>query len=242
MTEFAINASISATTGYAPFELNHGYLPSMIKELRSDSIAPKGIKDFAENALRNLAEAHDSIIAARVWQTKYANDKRREESQVNIGDLVYLATGNLNLPQGRAKKLCPKYIGPYKVIKARPETSNYTVELPPALQQRRINPTFHISRLKPYNASNDALFPDRTKPEPYDFGIDKEHEWFVDEIIGHRKNSSGKYEFEVRWSLGDTTWEPHDSCKDLAALERYLELHGVTQVKQLPKRKQVTSE
>ena len=27
MVEFAINSSINATTGCAPFELNHGYMP-----------------------------------------------------------------------------------------------------------------------------------------------------------------------------------------------------------------------
>jgi len=34
--EFAINSSILKTTGYAPFELNYGYMPSMIKEIWSD--------------------------------------------------------------------------------------------------------------------------------------------------------------------------------------------------------------
>ena len=33
MTEFAINTSISTTTGYAPFDLNGGHMPSMIKEI-----------------------------------------------------------------------------------------------------------------------------------------------------------------------------------------------------------------
>ena len=27
MVEFTINSSINATTGYAPFELNYGYMP-----------------------------------------------------------------------------------------------------------------------------------------------------------------------------------------------------------------------
>ena len=27
MVEFAINSSVNATTGYAPFELNYGYMP-----------------------------------------------------------------------------------------------------------------------------------------------------------------------------------------------------------------------
>jgi hypothetical protein len=33
MVEFAINSSISKSTGYAPLELSEGYMPSMIKEI-----------------------------------------------------------------------------------------------------------------------------------------------------------------------------------------------------------------
>ncbi|KXN81834.1 hypothetical protein AN958_03630, partial [Leucoagaricus sp. SymC.cos] len=72
--------------------------------------------------------------------------------------------------------------------------------------------------------------------EPYDFGLDDEHEWFVDEIIGHRHLDDGQLEFEVRWSLGDTTWEPAGNCTDLSALDRYLELHGVQDVHFLRRR------
>jgi len=36
MVEFAINSSISETTGYSPFKLNYGYMPLMIKEIRND--------------------------------------------------------------------------------------------------------------------------------------------------------------------------------------------------------------
>jgi hypothetical protein len=73
--EFAINASISATTGFAPFELVNGCMPSMIKELRSDKVIPTGIKVFVEQALQNLAEAHDAIIKKRVIQTSKANER-----------------------------------------------------------------------------------------------------------------------------------------------------------------------
>jgi len=34
MAEFAINSSVSATTKYSSFELNGGYMPSIIKELQ----------------------------------------------------------------------------------------------------------------------------------------------------------------------------------------------------------------
>lgn len=141
---------------------------------------------------------------------------------------------NLNLPKGRARKLCPKFIGPYKVEEAYPETSNYTLQLPLALQQQRLHPTFHVSLLRPYHASSDALFPNRIQPEPYDFGMPDDAEWFVDEIVGHRW-SDNKLELQVRWSLGDTTWEPLTSCKELAALDRYLEVMGVRYPQQLSK-------
>jgi len=34
------------------------------------------------------------------------------------------------MPKGRASKLVPKYVGPYKIMKAIPLTSNYELELP----------------------------------------------------------------------------------------------------------------
>ena len=147
MVEFAINSSISATTGYAPFELNGGYMPAMLKEVRGNEIVAQGVKTFAATALEYLADAHDAIIEARTFQTAAANKLRKDEPKIAIGNLVYLSTKNLNLPKNRARKLCPKYIGPYKVVEARPETSNYKLELPAALQARRINPRFHMSLL-----------------------------------------------------------------------------------------------
>jgi hypothetical protein len=185
MVEFAINLSISASTGHAPFELNNGYMPQMLKEFQREEAMSKGIKEFAAQALSNLALAHNAIIEARTFQTFYANQKRGEEITINEGDLVYLLTKNLNLLKGRTKKLCPKYIGPYKISKRDLEKSTYVLELPTVLQERRVHPKFHVSLLKPYYPSNDSAFPNHMQLEPYDFGATDNHEWFMDEIIEH---------------------------------------------------------
>lgn len=237
MVEFAINSSISETTKYAPFELNQGYLPRIMNKIGQNEHVPKGIREFANNALMNLASAHDAIIEARTFQTSRANRKQQQEPIIKKGNMVYLSTKNLSLLKNRTNKLCPKYIGPYRVIETKPNMSNYTLELPTALQARCIHPTFHVSLLRPYQANNDEMFPIRTQPEPYDFGADDEQEWFVDEIVGHRQRGKKGIEFEVRWTMGDTTWEPMDNCKDLAALDQYLAVHGVNEVKELPIRK-----
>lgn len=239
MVQFALNSSASSTTGFAPFELTGGYLPSMVRSL-PESIMP-GVKAFADAALDNLAMAHDAIIDARVHQTYQANKKRRDENvqhgehkPIERGDLVYLATENLNLPKGRAKKLLPKFIGPYKVEEAWPDTSTYKIELPEDLRKRRIHPTFHISRLRRHEASDDVLFPHRDTRVFYDMGTPSNDDWLVEEVTGHRGKGKS-LEFNVRWNMGDDTWEPLAKVQGCGELELYLETQGVRKVSQLPK-------
>jgi hypothetical protein len=233
MCEFAINASINDSTGFALFELNHGYMPAIMTQVKSDAETPPGIKAFAHQALQNIAAAHDSIIASRVFQRHYANTRRRDEPKINENDLVYLSTKNLSLPKGRVGKLLLHFIGPYRVVQAKPETSSYELDLPDELVKHRIHPVFHVNRLRPHQPNDDAMFPNRTSPDVYDFGT-PDMEWLVEDIIGHHWEGQ-KLTFQVRWNLGDTTWEPMSSCKELAALDRYLALMGVDNPKALPK-------
>jgi len=148
MMEFAINASISKSTGFAPFELDSVYMPTMICQLPELNTAPLGMRTFAQQVLRNIAAVHEAIIVSRVFQQHYANAHSHQEPTIKQGDLVYLATKNLSLPKGRASKLVPKYVGPYKVLQAYPETSNYTLELPSELVKRQVHPKFHVSLLR----------------------------------------------------------------------------------------------
>ena len=53
---------------------------------------------------------------------------------------------------------------------------------------------------------------------------DDDHGWFVEEIIAHKWEGDKNLSLQVRWTLGDITWEPYNICKDLEALDRYLEL------------------
>jgi hypothetical protein len=235
LVEFAINASISAATGYAPFELVGGYMPAMLREFTTKSRAPQGVKAFAEQALLNLAEAHDAIIEARVFSTIQANKHRRDDPPIKVGDLVYLATKNLALPKGRAGKLLPRFVGPYRVQKTFVGCSDYELELPEVLASRRVHNRFHISLLRPHVANNDVLFPNRDQPGPYDFGAPADDEWLVSSILAHRWTDN-VIEFHVKWNLGDTTWEKFNSVKLLSALDDYFELHGVKRWQQLPKR------
>ena len=226
MAEFTINSSVNTTTGYAPFDLNYGYMPRSGQHISTNTTF-KGVKQIAQQVLWNLINMHNAILEHRVMQMHYSNKHRRPSVIYHENDMVYLSTMNLALPKGRARKLMPRFLGPYKVLKAMNDSSNVTLELPPELKDMRISPTFHTNLVQPYVKNNDILFPKREARSYYDFGNNDEQEWFVDEILAH-KWTDNSLELQVKWTLGDVTWEPIDSCKNLEALDSYLELRGVT--------------
>ncbi len=245
MAEFAVNSSINASTGYAPFELTGGYMPTMTRELAREPALP-GVRDFAQRALDHLRDAHDTLIASRVSQTHHANTRRRDENgkedpDFKTGSFAYLSTKNLSLPKGRARKLVPRYIGPYEILSCNPATSTYTLDLPPDLRARGIHPTFHVERLRRHEPNDELLFPSREAGVFYDFGQDPEQEFLVDEIVAHQwEGNSVRY--LVQWDDGDLTWEPWSTVKDLEAIDRYFELQGVASWKHLPKNGQSKTE
>ena len=140
------------------------------------------------------------------------------------------------LPKGRAKKLLPKFIWPYKVIEMHTAALTVTLELPPELTARWVHPTFHMSPLRAHVPNDDARFPRRDTKAYYSFRTANEPEWFIDKILAHRWVDPMSLKLQVHWTLGDMTWEPLAPCKELAALDKYLDLCGVKRPRDLPTR------
>jgi len=66
MVEFTLNSTISTSSGFAPFELSYGYVPSINPGIIPELSAVPGVKYFIACALRNLLHTHDAIIESRV--------------------------------------------------------------------------------------------------------------------------------------------------------------------------------
>ena len=128
----------------------------------------------------------------------------------------------------------PKYVGPYHVVEAHTAASMVMLELPPELVSRRVHPTFHMSVIWAHIANDDERFPCCDMQSYYDFSAADEPEWFINEILAHCCVSKHDLEFQVHWTLGDVTWEPMASCKELEALDAYLELRRATRPHNLP--------
>ena len=101
MVDFTINSSVNATTGYTPFKLNYGYTPRSGQLISTDTTF-KGVKQFTQQAIWNLLDAHDTILEHRIEQTHYSNKRHKPSIKYQINDLVYLSTKNITVLKHRA--------------------------------------------------------------------------------------------------------------------------------------------
>ena len=178
--------------------------------------------------------AHDAILETHVKQTWTMNRKRRL-APFRTGDLAYISIKNISLPRGQAQKLVqklvPKFIGPYQINRDFGNNS-FEMDLPLCLCQQGIHPVFHLSLLWVHMLNDDHLFPGRLENQVADFG-ESEPEWAIDYIISHC-GSGVDANLEVRWMSGDLTWIPYSDVCHLSKVSEYLELVGITNVKDLP--------
>lgn len=220
--EFAINSARSESTGFAPFFLNNGRMPRSMVWNNAAADEYPGVRAFAQKMKQVVMAAHDAILEARVKQTRAANRSRRP-SPFSIGDFVYISTKNISFPKGRARKLVPKYIGPYKIAKDYGNNS-YRVDLPDHLRQRGVHGVFHSSLMRVHVPNDDRLFPGRSEKQVADFGGD-DSEWAADRILSHRGRGTSAI-FEISWKAGDVSWLSYDSIRELTVLQTYLESVG----------------
>ncbi|KAJ9532480.1 hypothetical protein QJQ45_010495 [Haematococcus lacustris] len=112
-------------------------------------------------------------------------------------------TMNLRNMVGKARKLLPRYVGPFR-IEAHVGRDAVKLTLPPAMS--RIHPVFHVSLLRPYEGNFGRL-------PPTELGwLDDSPQYEVERIVNHRHVRAGKAkEYLVKWKGyddSDNTWEP----------------------------------
>ncbi|KAF7325796.1 hypothetical protein MKEN_00430200 [Mycena kentingensis (nom. inval.)] len=228
VSKFAMNSARSTTTGFSPFYLNSGQTPApMIWDAKSEY---PGVRVFAQRMKDAIMAAHDAIIEARVKQVRQANKHRRAVPFVQ-NDLVYLSTKNLSIPKNRARKLVPKFVGPYRIVEDY-NNGTFKLDLPPELKRRGIHPAFHSSLLRIHIPNDDRRFPGRQVAQVTGIGEGSD-EWAVRKIIAHSgKGSDAK--FEVEWMNGDTAWFPYKQVEHLSSLADYLQALNASSITHLP--------
>ncbi|ETO58684.1 hypothetical protein F444_22936, partial [Phytophthora nicotianae P1976] len=140
----------------SPFEADIGYVPHNPLAAVAES-SRRGLRGgqrqgvpFTEHQAAVLRQCQDALEDA---QARMADvyDRGRKDQDFNVGDQVYLSTKNLDTVHTRfpnSRKLGPKWIGPYSVVR-KVHRHAYEINLPPGL---KLHPVFNTGSLKPYES------------------------------------------------------------------------------------------
>jgi hypothetical protein len=209
--EFAVNNAVNASTGVSPFYMMYGehpHVPISVELRTADRSADAD--EFITRITSIVAGARQALLDAQARQAQY-HDRKRTEVTFKVGDRVLLSTKNIKLRVQKDTKLLPKYIGPFPIVSAVPNSRgpvSFELELPPRYKIHRV---FHSSLLKLYKESKSRPF---GLPLPVDWITDDEPVYEVEKVLLHRDRrlagNRSRREYLLKWKgygPEHNTWE-----------------------------------
>ncbi|MBW0558728.1 hypothetical protein O181_098443 [Austropuccinia psidii MF-1] len=196
--ELVYKTSINASTNQTPAILEKGWNPKLPQDsLRKDLVE---IHPTAGSFKVIVGKAGKNTIRCMKDSFAYSKDKWEKSHATpdfKVGDLVLVSTTHFNSIKG-CKNLKDSFAGPF-FIKALHGKNAVEIELYKELSNK--NPTFPVSLIKPYKASDAQKFPLRNKvpqviPPIESSGIKK-----ITKVLKERKLRTNKVkEYLVRYS------------------------------------------
>lgn len=207
-TEFAINSATSASSNFSPFELSGGRRPRPIPALTKTFSASPAASELVDDIRTSHLAAHDALLDARTKQSMYTNKHRRATPEYKVGEKVYVSSADFNFPPNLARKLIPKYMGPYAIVEAYPHDV-YKLDLPPHFKHFR---KFGGAKLREFRQNDDSRFPRRdykeVAPDPQE---ERDGDYEIESILKHRWDSKKQRWFLIKFKnypTSDAEWIP----------------------------------
>ncbi|KAJ9523626.1 hypothetical protein QJQ45_007296 [Haematococcus lacustris] len=221
LAEFAVNNSWQESIQSTPFLVNTGQSPVTVglRDLPYGGRCPSA-HAFTRWWQDAVANARKCMAAAQSRQAAYAN-KARRDVEYKVGQKVLLSTKNLKLQPGKARKLIPRYVGPFEILLL---VGAVAVKLDLPASMSRLHPVFHVSLIKPYTGTDVGFMP------PPVTWMDETPVYYVERLLDHKgvKDNKASY-YLVQWEGYDSThntWEPRSNLTDCdKVLAEYNAIH-----------------
>ncbi|KAJ9508243.1 hypothetical protein QJQ45_011749 [Haematococcus lacustris] len=197
LAEFAVNNSWQESIQSTPFLVNTGQSPVTVglRDLPYGGRCPSA-HAFTRWWQDAVANARKCMAAAQSRQAAYAN-KARRDVEYKVGQKVLLSTKNLKLRPGKARKLIPRYVGPFEILLL---VGAVAVKLDLPASMSRLHPVFHVSLIKPYTGTDVGFMP------PPVTWLDKTPVYYVERLLDHKGVKDNKASFYlVQWEGYDST-------------------------------------
>lgn len=213
LAEFAYNNSYHASIQMAPYEALYGRRcrsPLCWYELSERTMMGPDVVDETTEKIKLIQQ---KLLTAQSRQKSYA-DNRRKDLSFEIGDHVFLKVSPLTGVGRsiRAKKLSPRYMGPFEVLKKVGPVA-YQLALPPQLAG--LHNVFHVSQLKKYQPDPSHVI----EPEEVEIQENLTYRTEPDRIVDAKdkqlRNKTIRL-VKVIWkgtAPGDATWETEDQMR-----------------------------
>ncbi|KAJ8362051.1 hypothetical protein AAFF_G00400100, partial [Aldrovandia affinis] len=214
--EYAHNSLPVSSTGISSFYCCLGYQPPLFPEEEKEVEVPSA-KALISRARSTWRRTRVTLLRHVSAMKSQADRHRRPAPRYRVGQKVWLSAKDIPM-QVSCKKLSPRFIGPYPIVRVI-TPSAIQLRLPPPL--RRIHPVFHVSRLKPYLVSRFSP-PVRTPP-PLRL-IEGGPVYTVRRLLDVRRRGRGR-QFLVDWEgygPEECSWVPERHIVDPPLIQEFL--------------------
>ena len=194
--QFALNDSVSASTGFTPFFLAFGMHPRKFNE---DVVDPQA-GDLVKLILKNVKKARDAMQGAQDRQAKYYDRKHRAFEHLEVNDYVMLSAEGISWSaySERPSAALPTMLGPFQVLEIQSDGTNVLLRLPPSMSL--VHPVFSRSKVRRYVNGTDE-FQDRTVfPRPKPVVSRSGADLYEVESILNKRVRRGQTQYLVKWA------------------------------------------
>ena len=177
------------------------------------------VQHFMRRCRRTWRKARQNLVRTARTNQSQADRRRRPAPSFRPGQRVWLSARDIPL-RVESRKLAPRFIGPFKVVR-RINPVTYQLQLPRTL---RINPSFHVSLLRPLLSS--PLAP-AARPPPAPRIMGGQPAFTVRRLLDSRRVGRG-LQYLVDWegyNAEERSWVPARNIFDDSLISDFHRKH-----------------